>query len=367
MNGILSRAINKSFRVFDRISGILDNRSIEALMQEELEGRLSQNRKTVLYVGLRYDYGNRNWGLSYEFFNFYNTLANMNCSVIFFDYDRLRQKYGQEKMSQILRETAYYYDPDFVLYFHFHDWIDHRVWKEISEFSKSIIWLADDQWRYEETRQVWKLFNLVVTTDRKGFERRKHEGFDNVFLSQWGCNHFLYRDMKMQRIHDVTFVGRAYGRRMDFVRVLRNKGVNIRTFGQGWNKSPRIHQSDLLKIYNQSKISLNISFSSTEKGELQIKGRDFEAPSCGSLLLTQEQESLSQYFTPNKEIVTYKDAYDAADKIKYLLKNQDILNRIAENGKRRVIREHTFEKRFTDIFDHAIALRTKGTSCEDKI
>ncbi len=275
MSDIFTRAINKGARsldqLFTRMTGILDNSAIEVLMQKELETRFKQYKKTILYIGLRYDYGHRNWGLSYEFYNVYNTLINMDYSVIFLDYDRLIQKYGKEKTSQMLREAAYYYHPDFIFYFHYRDWIDNQVWKEISKFSKTIIWLADDHWRYEETRPVWKLFNLIVTTDRQSFDRRRKEGFENVFFSQWGCNHFLYKDLKMQRIYDVTFAGRAYGKRMDFIKVLEKKCIAVKTFGQGWNGTSRIPQSDLIKIFNQSKISLNISFASTETGTITDK------------------------------------------------------------------------------------------------
>ena len=107
----------------------------------------------------------------------------MNYSVIYFDYDRLKQKYGRNKISQMLLEAVYYYQPEILFYFHFHDWVERDVWKEITNMlpTKTIIWLADDHWRYEETRSVWELFNLVVTTDRKGYEKRMKEGFSNVF------------------------------------------------------------------------------------------------------------------------------------------------------------------------------------------
>ena len=57
-------------------------------------------------------------------------------------------------------------------YFHYLDWIKHSVWTEISDAlpTRTIIWLADDHWRYEDTKPIWALFNLVVTTDRNGYE-----------------------------------------------------------------------------------------------------------------------------------------------------------------------------------------------------
>jgi len=352
MAGIINKALNKANKILDRVHGKLDNRAIEVLMDEDLEKKFKPNKKTILYIGIRYDYGNRDWGLSYEHYNFYHALLNMGYSLIYFDYDRIKQKYGNEKMSQMLREAVYYYHPDILFYFHFHDWIKHDIWKEVSNElpTKTIIWLSDDHWRYEETRPIWKLFNLVVTTDKEGYEKRRKEGFTNkVILSQWGCNHFLYKNLNLLRIYDVSFVGRCYGERKSFIDTLIRNGINVASFGQGWKNGSRVLQADLIKIYNQSKISLNISLAS--KGDkIQIKGRDFEAPGCGSLLLTKDTEAIKEYFVPGEEIITYKDANDATEKIKYYLKNEDERKKIAKNGYERVMREHTIEKRFLEIF-----------------
>jgi spore maturation protein CgeB len=194
INKILNISLNKANRISDRVRGKLDNRSIEVLMDEEVEKRLKINKKTILCVGRKYDYGNRNWGLSYQHYNFYHTLLNMNMnySLIYFDYGQIRQRYGAEKMSQMLREAVYYYQPDILFYCHSFDWIKHDVLREISNElpTKTIIWLTDDHMQYEETRPVWELFNVIVNANKEGYEKRNKEGFSNAFLSNWACNQF---------------------------------------------------------------------------------------------------------------------------------------------------------------------------------
>ena len=352
VNKILNMALNKGYRILDQIYSKPDNRSIEVLVDEDLEKHFTNN-KTVLYIGIRYDYGDKTAGLSFEHYNFYHTLLHMGYSIIYFDYDRIKQKYGIEKMSEMLREAVYYYHPDILFYFNFHDWIEHSVWKEISNElpTRTIIWLADDHWRYEETKPIWELFNLVVTTDKNGYEKRKKEGFSNVVLSQWGCNHFLYKNLNLPKIYDVSFVGRCYGERQEFVEKLKRQGIKVTTFGQGWENGSRIPQTDLIRLYNQSKISLNLSFSGNHT--YTIKGRDFEAPGCGSLLLTKDSKEIAEYFVPDEEIVTYRTANDAAAKIKYYLRNEDEREKIAKKGYERVMREHTIENRLSKIFTFA--------------
>jgi spore maturation protein CgeB len=355
LNKIINQTKNKALEVLDNIQNKIDyrrhNSSIEVLVDGDLEKHLQANKKTVLYVGIRYDYGRKYLGLSYEHYAFFETLLQMGFSVIYFDYDRLKEKYGIIKTSKMLRETVYLFNPDYLFYFHYLDWINHSVWKEISEElpTKSIIFLADDHWRYSETKPVWELFNLICTTDSEGFEKRRKEGFGNVFLTQWACNHFLFKNLNLSRIYDVSFIGRSTEKRRDFVDEIRKKGTTIKTFGSGWGESGRVLQSDLLRVYNQSKISLNISFASTGD-RIQIKGRDFEAVGCRSLLLTRDSKEIANYFIPGEEIVTYTDVDDASKKIEYYLKNEDERERIAKKGFERLVREHTIEKRLLSIF-----------------
>jgi len=363
----LTNALQKAWRrgrnfldltVLPRIKDGIDERtarpSMEALVDSDLERHFKDKKPTIMYVSIRYDYGRNYWGLSYEHFQFYETLLNMDYSLIYFDYDVIRKKHGERKASQMLREAVYLYHPDILFYNHFGDWIQHEVWAEISDNlpTKTIIMLADDHWRYKESEPVWRLFNLVLTTDQAGFRKRMEEGFTNVFLTQWGCNHFLYSNLNLQRTYDVTFVGRCYGERKSFVQGLREKGVKITAFGQGWENGGRISQANLIRIYNESKISLNISIASTGS-KTQIKGRDFEAVACGSLLLTKNTEDIGRYFVPGKEIVTYENLADASEKIEYYLRNEEERQEIAKNGYERFIRDHTMERRLSEVLSFA--------------
>jgi spore maturation protein CgeB len=169
----------------------------------------------------------------------------------------------------------------------------------------------------------------------------------------------MYKNLNLPKIYDVNFVGRCYGERQNFIDTLRRNGINIATFGQGWANGSRVSQADLIRIYNQSKICLNISFASKEDKN-QIKGRDFEAPGCGSLLFTKDTKEIVEYFVPNEEIITYEDANDAAEKIKYYLANENEREKIAKNGYERVMREHTIEKRLLDIFEFAQNMGAKS-------
>jgi len=354
MKRFRQRLTNRIKRTLKETYGrVYDIRSPEVLVEEELEKNIKPGRKRILLVGSMYDYADKSRGLSYGYFHFYHTLLNGDYSLIYFPQDRLKQKYGAQKMSQILRQSVYYYQPDFLIYHHYLDWINHALWREISNElpTKTIIILGDDYVRHEETRPIWELFNVIVTMDPYAYNKRKIEGFTNVFLSQWGFNHFLYRNLNLPRIYDVTFVGQCYGERPALIKELKNKGIDIVPFGRGWPNSKRLSQGDLIKVYNQSKITFNSYFSS--KDTIALNGRDFEALGCGSFVVTQEIEEIKEYFIPGKEIVTYRDIDDAAKKIKYYLEHNKEREAIERAGHERALRDHTYEKRFNEIFAFA--------------
>ncbi len=56
----------------------------------------------LLYVALKYDYGIRERGLSFEHHTFYDALVNMGHDVLYFDIGELHQKYGFEKLLIVL-------------------------------------------------------------------------------------------------------------------------------------------------------------------------------------------------------------------------------------------------------------------------
>lgn len=149
----------------------------------------------------------------------------------------------------------------------------------------------------------------------------------------------------------MVFVGQAYGKRPAMVAELRKRGVSVQTFGRGWPGSRRISQAELIKVYNQSKIILNSYVSSSNI--IALNARDFEAAACGSMVVTQDIPEVRKYFEPGKEIITYRDMDEAAEKIRYYLEYDEEREKIAAAGYERTLREHTYEKRFRDIFAFA--------------
>jgi len=354
-----------------------------------LQQTTSDRHARVLFVGLKHDYGVSERGYSFEYTNFFNTLAHMeNVDVTLFPFDEIMHKHGREGMNKQLLETVNTVEPDICFFFLFTDEIKKQTIQAITDRGDTITinWFADDHWRFEEFSQYWApAFDWVVTTDRDALEKYHRIGCRNVILSQWGANHFLYKHFDVPPKYEVTFVGQVHSNRKSVVSELQRAGIQVECWGRGWHND-RLNQDEMILLYSQSKINLNFTDSSVAfnqkqimksflsrraddtlrlkmpreiaahlktlfgKRRSQIKGRNFEIPAAGGFLLTQHADGIEEYFVPGKEIATFTSLADLRDKIHYFLTHDSQREAIRRAGHERALREHTLQRRFDDIF-----------------
>lgn len=342
----------------------------------------------ILYIGMKYEYGKKELGYSFEHYNFYDSLAKMsNNEIIYFPFDKIILEKGRDRMNKELLEVVQKEKPDLCFFFLFGDEIKKQTIKKITqENTTTFNWFADDHFRfYNFSKYYAPLFHWVSTTDSQAIKKYNKIGYKNVIKTQWACNQFLYKPSNLGKIYDVSFIGQPHSDRRKVVDKIKKAGINIKCRGNGW-EAGRVSQDEMIKIFSQSKINLNLTKSSGNinfkalasiflKKELnktlkfvnpkywfgnfqsilakkreQIKGRNFEIPGSGGFLLTSNADNLTDYYEDGKEIVIYKDIDDMIEKIKYYLKHNEEREAIAQAGYERTLREHTYEKRFNNIF-----------------
>ncbi|NCN25879.1 hypothetical protein COT94_01830 [Candidatus Falkowbacteria bacterium CG10_big_fil_rev_8_21_14_0_10_37_14] len=113
---------------------------------------------------------------------------------------------------------------------------------------------------------------------------------------------------------------------------------------------------DYFKIISEAAIVLNIQSARYNFDVLNphvlfgTNLRDFEITARGSFLLSQHSEEMGELFNVGSEVVTYHDEFDLAEKAKYYLKHGSEREEIAKRGHERCLRDHTWKKRFDDLF-----------------
>jgi spore maturation protein CgeB len=348
----------------------------------------------ILYIGIKHDYGKPERGFSFEHYNFYDALVKMEGGkhkVVYFSFDEIEAKHGNEKMNQLLLEEVEVQKPDLCFFILFGDEpaVKKETIKEITKSGNTITfnWFTDDHWRFDNFSKYWApLFHWAATTDSQAPEKYKKIGYQNVIKTQWACNHFLYRPhaSSFEYNFNVSFIGQPHGNRRQVISFLRNGGINVECFGYGWPKGSISHE-DMIRVFSQSKINMNLSKSSgmgfkgvakiflvkqNERLQLvspskwgdnlrslvgrfreQIKGRNFEIPGCRGFLVSGYADDLNEYYKLDEEIVCYKNNDDLVEKVRYYLSHEDEREKIAQLGYERTIGEHTYEKRFRDVFN----------------
>lgn len=340
----------------------------------------------IVYCALKFDYGKPERGYSFEHYNFYGSLEAMDQrqhEITYFPFDEKLREKGREEMNHELLRVVKELKPDLCFFFLFTDEIFPETIKKISEMCPTVNWFADDHWRfYNFSRHYAPAFHWIATTDSKAPERYRKCGYKNIIKTQWACNPALYHPVSGDYRAEVSFVGQKHSDRGKIVNKLLCKKIPIACFGKGWS-SGRISTEDMVATFSQSKINLNFTSSSlalTDVAKIfikkkegvitmqspktwpenllslggklrrQIKGRTFEIPACGGFELTQAADDLETYYIPGKEIACFDTLGDLIEKITYYTAHDAERKKIAEAGYLRTIQEHTYEKRFQEIF-----------------
>ena len=158
---------------------------------------------------------------------------------------------------------------------------------------------------------------------------------------------------------DVSFVGQCYGWRPVFIKCLTKLGVKVDCFGKGWPNGP-LSAEEMIKHYSCSRINLGFSGIGQSRKLMCLKGRDFEVPMSGGLYLTDNNPELSLVYNIGNEIVIYENVVHCAKVIRELLSNPERMQAIRQAGRKRCLRDHTYEVRWTKVLLMAGLLREEA-------
>ncbi|MFZ5644532.1 MAG: glycosyltransferase family protein [Bacillota bacterium] len=134
---------------------------------------------------------------------------------------------------------------------------------------------------------------------------------------------------------------------------LAEKGFSIKLWGQEWDRNEKLakysmgvaaHGEELAKIYTCAKITIGT------QPYVTLHFRAFESMACGSLFLCKklptdhDQDNILEYFIENEDFVFFYSKDDLLNKVDYFLKNDSERRRIAENGRKKVLKNFTYKK-----------------------
>lgn len=201
---------------------------------------------------------------------------------------------------------------------------------------------------YAGNSDICKYFTLNITTCKEACKKYLAEGGIPLYLPPAG-NEKVFKKLNLKKDIAVSFIGQNYGTREDTISYLKQNGIEIQAFGQGF-AGGFLEIDKMIEIYNRSKIT--IGFSNILGLNYKIlKGRDFEVGLTGSFYLTEYNEELEEYFIEGEDIEFYRDNNELLEKIKFYLQNDEKRQKIADNFYNKCINNHTWQNRFKCVFD----------------
>ena len=254
-------------------------------------------------------------------------------------------------------------------------------------------------------------FSFCLVPEAEAILRYKHAGAEPIFFPM-AANPDRYRPMDTSYRYDATFSGQRYGDRTSSMLALREGGVDAQAFGQYWDPAPAAgepaagsgqagilaralklafggrsvvqamrdrmdwdrlrtrHQAALhgpvsdeqyVALFSESRISLGFLILGdthrTSRPLRQIRLREFEAPMAGAFYVTGWLDEIAIHYEIGTEIVCYRSRDELVDLSRYYLANDTEREKIRRAGYERARRDHTWRRRFEDLFAE---LRRRG-------
>jgi len=221
---------------------------------------------------------------------------------------------------------------------------------------------------FKEWVHNFKIFDLCFLHSRLVTEMAEKEGLRNVYHMPYGFDKDAYYPMKCRKKFNITFTGSPQtmvspeeDNRAQTINAL--KSFNIHVFGGKFKgrlqKGIKIHSfsthREMNKIYNQSKINLDIPWINTELPEFRDKyhpkNRFFDIPGSGNFLLCGYDDEANAQFQDGKHCLYYRSIDDLCEKIEYYLTHEKERDEITEAGYQYAIKNHQTIFRFKAMMD----------------
>lgn len=267
-------------------------------------------------------------------------------------------KISQNWELRVLEKQIKQFKPD-VLYSHNLGYIDPNFLERMKPKVKLIIG------QIACPLPFWRNFNpynLIITSFPHYLPKLKRRGIKTEYLPLCFEPAILKKIPKQKRIYDITFIGGISRAHKNGFRLLNQLAERVKFDIWGYGKSEldpksKLYQyhhgeawgKDMYKLMLQSKITLNRHIDVAENNANNM--RLYEATGCGAMLLTDKKDNLGELFVPGKELVTYQNLNEIEKKIKYYLGHDSERSRIARNGQKRTLKDHTYKVRMGQLIN----------------
>jgi spore maturation protein CgeB len=233
---------------------------------------------------------------------------------------------------------------------------------------RTVLWTVD---AVESTGDFYSIikaapfYDYIFCGGTEAQEVLGNEGINKTYWLPFACDTGYHRKVKVTTKEkanygsDVVFVGSYYPNRWEVFRELKEFDLTI--WGSNWYKAEGVERSGIkirnlylqpwqwVKIINSSKIAVVAHYQGNKYPCYQASPKVYEWLACGSFLLVDRQRDVFKLFKDGEHLVGFNNANDLKEKIRYYLKYDDLREKIAVQGRKEVLRKHTFAHRIREM------------------
>ncbi len=205
--------------------------------------------------------------------------------------------------------------------------------EEFKKYNQNVFWVSQG---FEPS-----MFQVedITPKDREIFTS------DLTFVGTLGSKqYYLKRRKYLKRVISEDFKFKWWGPRLP--RKFSTLPLLLGRIGRSYG-GRFIWGEEFAKVAQLSKIFL--AFDAIPEIRKSMSARMYTAVGCGAFYMCEHVEGIEEVLVPGKEIVTFRSEEEMIDQIKYYLAHDEARKKIAETGRKRVLKDHTYKIRIQQI------------------
>jgi len=204
---------------------------------------------------------------------------------------------------------------------------------------------------YPTVSEYVGLLDHHTTNSQQAWQWYQELGHNNTSLMPFAVDSrfFVPRTPVDRYRTEVAVVGHARPDRLDLAGRLRD-GFGAKIYGRNWPwpDARPVYGEDWFDAVWSARCLVN--FPRTGAGYRNVKVGVFEAAATGRLLFTERLAEMESYFNYDQEIVSYANADELIDELRFYLDRPLLAAQIARAGQLRCAKDHTWVRRWGELF-----------------
>ena len=279
---------------------------------------------------------------------FGQAFVNSGIQVDVFNYRTIASQIGIAQMNLEIVKFAASYD---LVIFCKANAVTPLTIAECSRITKTLWFMMDAKIHLDMDKTYFDMarvsgFNIVTT--KEVFDALNDAGIQNLHHIIQGVDPKQFHPVEgIEKKYDVVFIGQKTEKREKIINDILAAGMSTKCYGLGWSAisalwNEGVYGEDFNIACAEGRILLAIN--NTDSDQDSFSDRILRYMATKGCVVTEYSKGLENYFGLGKEVMWPSELNSFVEIIKYFLNHPTLIEKTAENGYQRVLRDYTWDK-----------------------